>query len=48
MMLVQPETNDSNCNRDQFIVTGGSRVPSICGTNNGQHSIRVLKIKEVI
>ncbi|XP_032778287.2 uncharacterized protein LOC116917041 [Daphnia magna] len=37
MVLIQPETNDSNCNRDQFIVTGGSRVPAICGTNNGQH-----------
>jgi len=38
MVLVQPEGNDSLCNRDQFIVTGGSRVPSICGTNTGQHS----------
>lgn len=38
LVLVQPEANDSLCNRDQFIVTGGSRVPSICGMNTGQHS----------
>jgi len=37
MVLEQPDGNNSNCNTDQFIVTGGSRVPAICGTNTGQH-----------
>ena len=39
LVLMQPEANDSTCNRDQFIVTGGSRIPSICGMNSGQHSM---------
>lgn len=38
MMLSPPEGNNTNCNSDQFLVTGGSRVPPICGTNSGQHS----------
>lgn len=34
---MQPEGNDSTCNRDQLLVTGGGRIPSICGLNTGQH-----------
>ena len=37
-VLAQPEATDQTCNKDQFIVTAGSKVPSICGTNTGQHS----------
>ena len=36
--LAPPDGNDSICNRDQFLVTGGGRVPAICGQNTGQHS----------
>ena len=36
-MLAQPEGTDSKCKDDMFIVTGGSPVPSICGTNTGSH-----------
>ena len=37
-MLAQPEATDNTCKDDLFIVTGGSPVPSICGTNTGAHS----------
>lgn len=38
MVLAQPEPTDHKCDFDQFIVTGGSPIPAICGTNNGLHS----------
>ena len=37
-ILAQPEATDNKCKDDLFIVTGGSPVPSICGTNTGAHS----------
>ena len=36
-VLAQPEATDNKCKDDLFIVTGGSPVPSICGTNTGSH-----------
>ena len=38
MILAQPEPTDHKCDFDQFIVTGGSPLPAICGTNTGAHS----------
>ena len=38
LVLAQPETTDHKCSDDQFIVSGGAPVPSICGTNTGSHS----------
>ena len=38
MLLAQPETTDSKCDFDQFIITGGSPIPAICGVNTGLHS----------
>ena len=38
MELSQPETTDNQCQGDQFIISGGSPVPAICGTNSGIHS----------
>lgn len=38
MVLAQPEATDHKCDFDQFIVTGGSPLPAICGTNTGTHS----------
>lgn len=37
-MLTGPETQNHVCNSDQFLVSGGSPVPTICGTNTGDHS----------
>ena len=37
-VLAQPETTDHQCQDDQFIVSGGSPIPAICGTNSGAHS----------
>jgi len=37
MTLAQPESTDNKCSDDQFIVSGGSPVPAICGTNTGAH-----------
>jgi hypothetical protein len=37
MVLAQPEATDHKCDFDQFIVTGGSPLPAICGTNTGLH-----------
>jgi len=36
-VLAQPETTDHQCQDDQFIVSGGSPIPAICGTNSGAH-----------
>lgn len=33
-----PETVNNVCTYDQFIVSGGNPVPTICGNNNGNHS----------
>ena len=38
LMLAQPETVDNKCQFDQFIVSGGNPIPTICGTNDGLHS----------
>ena len=38
MVLAQPESTDHQCQDDQFIVSGGSPIPAICGTNTGIHS----------
>ncbi|XP_020295651.1 deleted in malignant brain tumors 1 protein-like [Pseudomyrmex gracilis] len=32
-----PETTNNVCSYDQFIVSGGNPVPTICGNNNGNH-----------
>lgn len=37
-VLAGPETQNHVCNSDQFLVSGGSPVPTICGTNSGEHS----------
>lgn len=37
MVLAQPESTDHQCQDDQFIVSGGSPIPAICGTNTGIH-----------
>ena len=44
-MLAQPEGTDSKCRDDLFIVSGGSPVPSICGTNTGAHSEMVTRLR---
>ncbi|XP_043486352.1 uncharacterized protein LOC122513896 isoform X2 [Polistes fuscatus] len=36
-MIRGPETTNNLCTYDQFIVSGGNPVPTICGTNNGNH-----------
>ena len=35
--LAGPEINNHICNTDQFLVSGGSPVPTICGTSHGDH-----------
>merc|ERR1719312_1036102 len=37
MTLAGPQAVDNNCMDDQFIVTGGSPVPAVCGVNTGSH-----------
>ena len=44
-VLAQPEGTDSKCRDDLFIVSGGSPVPSICGTNTGAHSEMVTRLR---
>lgn len=36
--IVGPETTNNVCNNDQFIVSGGTPAPTICGLNTGNHS----------
>jgi len=36
-VLSQPEGTDHVCQADQFVVSGGAPISSICGTNTGQH-----------
>lgn len=36
--IAQPEAVNHICNTDQFLVSGGSPVPMICGTSHGDHS----------
>ncbi|XP_046659154.1 uncharacterized protein LOC124353265 [Homalodisca vitripennis] len=36
-VLDGPETMNHICNNDQFLVSGGSPVPAICGINSGNH-----------
>lgn len=45
-MLAGPEAMNHVCNSDQFLVSGGSPVPTICGTNTGEHS-KVDSIQEI-
>lgn len=33
-----PEASNHICNTDQFLVSGGSPAPTICGTSHGDHS----------
>ena len=33
-----PEIQNHICNSDQFLVSGGSTVPVICGISHGDHS----------
>lgn len=35
--LMGPETVNHVCNSDQFLVSGGSPAPTICGTAMGDH-----------
>ncbi|XP_032672195.1 uncharacterized protein LOC116844580 [Odontomachus brunneus] len=35
--IMGPETTNNVCTFDQFIVSGGNPVPTICGNNNGNH-----------
>ncbi|KAG4081151.1 hypothetical protein HA402_014599 [Bradysia odoriphaga] len=35
--ISQPEPINHICNADQFLVSGGSPAPSICGTSHGDH-----------
>ena len=38
-LLAGPESTDNTCMNDEFYVTGGSTtLPTVCGTNSGQHS----------
>ncbi|XP_076057013.1 uncharacterized protein LOC143034597 [Oratosquilla oratoria] len=36
-MISQPEATDHVCLNDRFTVSGGDSVPTICGTNTGNH-----------
>ncbi|CRL03175.1 CLUMA_CG016282, isoform A [Clunio marinus] len=35
--IAGPDVLNHICNTDQFLVSGGSTVPTICGTNHGDH-----------
>ncbi|XP_028170488.1 uncharacterized protein LOC114360114 [Ostrinia furnacalis] len=35
--IAGPEPMNHVCNQDQFIVSGGNPIPTICGTNQGSH-----------
>ncbi|XP_011149936.2 uncharacterized protein LOC105189507 isoform X2 [Harpegnathos saltator] len=35
--IMGPEATNNVCTYDQFIVSGGNPVPTICGNNNGNH-----------
>lgn len=37
--IAGPEIINHICNTDQFLVSGGSPVPTICGTSHGDHSM---------
>lgn len=36
--IAGPERMNQVCNTDQFLVSGGSPAPTICGTSHGDHS----------
>lgn len=36
--IAGPEPINHICNTDQFLVSGGSPAPTICGTSHGDHS----------
>lgn len=42
-----PEPLNHVCNTDQFLVSGGSPVPILCGNGHGEHSnyIQIFKVK---
>lgn len=37
-VLMGPETLNNLCTTDQFLVSGSTPVPMICGINTGNHS----------
>lgn len=41
-----PEPLNHVCSTDQFLVSGGSPAPIICGTSHGEHSNLVLVFDE--
>ncbi len=43
-----PDSVDNNCITDQFIVSGGSSIPPICGTNTGQHGQSELVYSKIV
>ena len=51
-MTAAPDSVDQNCVTDQLVVSGGTTIPAICGTNTGQHSknpvLRFTNIKITI
>lgn len=36
--IAGPEQLNHVCNTDQFLVSGGSPTPTICGNSHGEHS----------
>lgn len=36
-----PEPVNNVCTQDQFMVSGGSPTPAVCGKNNGNHSKQI-------
>lgn len=38
LSIGNPEPVNHICSTDQLLVSGGSPVPTICGTSNGDHS----------
>lgn len=36
--IASPEPTNHICNTDQFLVSGGSPAPTVCGTSHGDHS----------
>lgn len=39
LLFPGPDIQNHICNSDQFLVSGGSIVPVLCGTSNGDHCI---------
>lgn len=43
-----PEIVNHICNNDQFLVSGGSPAPTICGNSNGDHSLYLQRSSSII